>query len=68
MDLAKLTQVLEEAKMAQESMSDYRERLADEIVATKDVYFAITKHACEIETWLRILGIHVRSLTEFVAR
>ena len=36
MDLAKLTQVLEDAKVAQESMSEYRERLADEIVATKD--------------------------------
>ena len=68
MDLAKLTQVLEDAKVAQESMSEYRERLADEIVATKDIYYALTKHSCETETWLRILGIHVRSLNEFISR
>lgn len=68
MDVTKLNQTLQEAKAAQQSMSDYRERLADEITATKDVYYAITKHSSETETWLRILGIHVKSLNEFVAR
>lgn len=68
MDVAKLKSTLAEANEAQESMSDYRERLADEIIATKDVYYAIVKHCSETETWLRILGTHVRCLNEFVAR
>jgi hypothetical protein len=43
-------------------------RLSDEISATKDVYYAIVKHCAETEVWLRILGIHVRCLNEFVSR
>ena len=64
----KLHQLLVEAREAKESISDYRERLVDEINASKDVYYAITKHCCETEVWLRVLGTHVRSLTEFIAR
>ena len=68
LDVAKLTVILEEAKAALVSMADYRERIVDEIAATKDVYFAITKHCSETETWLRLLGLHVRSLNDFVSR
>ena len=67
-DKEKLTSILEEAKAAHTSISDYRERIIDEIAATKDVYFAITMHCCEIETWLRLLGLHVRSLNDFISR
>lgn len=67
-DTTKLASVLEEAKAAHKSMADYRERLVDEIAATKDVYFAITMHCCETETWLRLLGLHVRSLNDFISR
>jgi hypothetical protein len=42
--------------------------LNDEIQNYKEVYFAISKSCSETETWLRILGIHVRSLTDFVSR
>lgn len=64
----KLTALLEEGRAAKQSMADYRERIVDEIAATKDVYFAITKHCTETETWLRLLGTHVRCLNEFISR
>lgn len=68
LDAVKLKATVAEVKNALQSMIDYKEKLNDEIKATKDVYFAILKHCTETETWLRLLGIHVRSLKSFIHR
>ena len=68
LDNVKLKAAVIDVKKALQSMTDYRERLSDEIKATKDIYFAILKHCTEIETWLRLLGIHVRCLKTFIHR
>ena len=68
LDIAKLKIVLKRAEEAHQSAVDYRARLVDTIAATKDVYFAISKHCCETETRLRIHGGHVRNFKQFISR
>jgi hypothetical protein len=68
MDMGKLVAQVEDARDALQSVMRYKTRLIDEIAGTKDVYFAITKHCYETETWIRILSTHVKCLTDFVAR
>lgn len=68
LDIAKLKIVLKRAEEAHQSALDYRVRLVDTIAATKDIYFAISKHCCETETRLRIHGGHVRNFKQFISR
>ena len=68
LDITKLKVVLKRAEEAHQSAVNYRTRLQDTIAATKDVYFAISKHCCETETRLRIHGGHVRNLKQFMLR
>ena len=63
-----LEQVVELYKVFQKARIDvvnYREELADDIIAKKDIYYAMVKHCYESEAWIRVYNGHIKSLNNF---
>jgi hypothetical protein len=62
-----VSELYDSFKKAQLQMPSYRESISDDIVAKKDIYFAMVKHCYETEAWIRVYNGHIKSLQAFVA-
>lgn len=67
MDPIRLNKEYKDCQDACREMVVLKERLTDEIVALKDIYFSIVKHQVETEGWIRILSNHCKNIRDFIA-
>lgn len=68
MDVKKLAAELEVCRDAYDKSHALKEQMADEINATKDVYFSIVKHCHQTTVWQGIYTRHIKSLQEFTEK
>lgn len=50
---------------AQKDVVTYKESVSDDIVAKKDIYFAMVKHCYETEAWIRVYNSHIKALSSY---
>jgi hypothetical protein len=67
-DVNQLAAALKEVEDVKEQLDKFKETVKDEIIATKETYFAIHSHCYETETWIGTLRSHVSNLRLFDTR
>ena len=66
--LEEVTGIYQTFLKAKADIVTYRESISDDIIAKKDIYFAMVKHCYETEAWIRVLNGHIKALTNFAAK
>lgn len=67
-DIKELTDALEELESLRETLDRLKETIKEEIIATKETYFAIHSHCYETETVIGLLRSHVSNLKLYDVR
>eukprot|EP01035_Chromulina_nebulosa_P017534 gene17534-23096_t len=68
MDVQKLVREIKDCQVATTNISLLKERLIDEINATKEIYYSMIKSCVEAEAWIRILNTQLKHLKEFIEK
>mmetsp|Transcript_6253 Transcript_6253/g.5586 ORF Transcript_6253/g.5586 Transcript_6253/m.5586 type:complete len:600 (+) Transcript_6253:141-1940(+) len=68
MDVQKLVREIKDCQTATTNISLLKERLIDEINATKEIYYSMVKSCVEAEAWIRILNTQLKQLKEFIEK